>query len=89
MAVTVLKEVIASYNDKGSSVFTAFLDLSKAFDKVNHNILIGKVFNSKMSPSIKFGVNWVNSFYNIYIVNSSLKFPLRVSLGAFGDWAMV
>ena len=78
MAVTVLKEVIASYNDKGSSVFTAFLDLSKTFNKVNHHILIKKVFNI-----IAKCLHLLNAFYIKYIVNSSLRFPFHGESGNF------
>ena len=37
--VTTLKEVIYRYTDNGSSVYGAFLDMSKAFDRVNFKIL--------------------------------------------------
>ena len=43
MAVAMLKEIIFKYNENNSSVYMVFLDLSKAFDKVNINILMSKL----------------------------------------------
>ena len=34
-----LKEMISFYSCLNSSVYTCFLDASKAFDRINHNIL--------------------------------------------------
>ena len=41
--VYTLKEMISSYNCLNSSVYTCFLDASKAFDRINHNILSSNV----------------------------------------------
>ena len=43
MAIFTLKETVNYYLKKNSSVFTCFLDLSKAFDKVNHYKLFKKL----------------------------------------------
>src|SRR5215469_10441436 len=42
-AIYVLKETISSYLNNKSSIYAAFIDLTKAFDKVNHNILFQKL----------------------------------------------
>lgn len=41
--IYLLKECINSYKTLNSSVFTCFLDASKAFDRVNHGVLFAKL----------------------------------------------
>ena len=52
MAIIVLKEVVMNYNSKGSSVYAAFIDLTKAFDKVNHYTLMSKMMDGNICPII-------------------------------------
>ena len=47
-AVTLLKEIIHNYNSDGSEVFCAFVDLCKAFDNIDHEILIGKLSRTNL-----------------------------------------
>ena len=49
-AITVLKETVLNYTSSGSKVHCAMIDLSKAFDKVNHKILIMKMMEAGMPP---------------------------------------
>ena len=43
LAILILKETIKQYIDNGNCVFSCFLDLSKAFERVEHSILIAKL----------------------------------------------
>ena len=42
-AVLMLQEVVKSYTERNSNVHCAMLDLTKAFDRMNFNILIAKL----------------------------------------------
>ncbi len=70
MATTILKEIIMNYKDAGSSVYAAFIDLSKAFDKVNHSKLILKLIDSNTSPVI---VNILKHIYENQLVSVSFN----------------
>ena len=65
-ACLVLKETIFNYINSNSDVYACFLDISKAFDSVNHEILIEKLLDYGI-PSVYVDVirywyanQWVN-----------------------------
>ena len=49
--VLVLKETVHAYTKEGSNVYCGMVDLSKAFDKVNHKTLINKLRNTYVTRS--------------------------------------
>ena len=51
-ACYVLKETIISYTQEKGKAFVAFIDLSKAFDKVDHFVLGQQLLDRKLPPDI-------------------------------------
>ncbi len=66
--VSVLKETILNYTNKNTNVHTAVLDMSKAFDKINHNIPVKKlVEETQLSTPIIKMIKYINENQNIWI----------------------
>ena len=52
-AKTILKETIFSYNSEGSNVRCAFIDMSKAIERLHYGILLTKIGSTSFSIGIK------------------------------------
>ena len=65
-ACLILKETIMHYRNGNSDVYACFVDISKAFDSVNHDILMQKLVNYGI-PLVY--VNLINYWYNNQFVN--------------------
>ena len=65
--VMILKELISNYNNEGSNVHCGFIDLSKAFDRVDHAILINKMRSTNLSSHIINVIEYMLSNSNIHV----------------------
>ena len=70
-------ENIKSKMDKGGVVGAIFLDLKKAFDTVNHQILIHKMSYFNFSTSV---IDWMRSYMQCVRVSGETSPPLRNKL---------
>ena len=66
-AITIVKETIFKYNSEATDVHCVKVDLSKAFDRININILFSKLLTSGLDPSI---VNLVRAMYDNTFVHT-------------------
>ena len=69
-ACFVLKETVLNYFKSKSDVYACFIDIKKAFDSVNHEILMRKLLNSGIPVEY---VNIINHFYSNQFVNVRYK----------------
>lgn len=84
MCTHVLKSTIDYYTMHGSHVFCCFVDISKAFDKVNYWKLFNKLIEDKVNVKIvqvlafwysqqQLCVRWHNSVSNSFLVTNGTK----------------
>ncbi len=57
-------EEVRSKIRQGGIVSSVFLDLQKAFDTLNHNILLSKLLHFNFSIDI---MKWIESYMNVYL----------------------
>ena len=74
-----VKNIVSHYRFRGSSVFTCFLDASKAFDLVN---LFKRLLDKHMPhPLVRFLLSWYQSQFMSVRWGDSLSAPFSVSNG--------
>ena len=80
----VLKGVVSHYLQRGSSVFTCFLNASKAFDLVRHSLLFKKLLSvglpdlvvrllSRWYSSQQLNVHWGKAYSNKFGVSNGVR----------------
>ena len=67
MCVLELKQYLTDYNNYNTNIFVAFLDASKAFDKLNHNILFHRLKDNNVTSYIIHFFNYWYRNQRIYI----------------------
>jgi hypothetical protein len=79
----------------GATVRIALLDFKKAFDLVDHNLIISKLFSLGIKPSV---VNWIADFlrerfqivkinFNLECYSSFMSVPAGIPQGTkIGPW---
>ena len=78
----VLKNVVSQYIHKGSKVYSCFLDASKAFDRVNHEVLLKLLLKRQIPCAIlRFLFAWYRDQLLSVRWNSSLSSSFGVSNG--------
>jgi len=82
MALIEIVDNIRENIDNGLSVLGIFLDLSKAFDMVNHNILLYKIQHYGIRGNIyKWFQTYLTNRSQVTFVNNTHSNPLTVKLG--------
>ena len=78
--VFVLKQILDYYKCNSSAIYVCFLDSSKAFDRVNHWLLFGKLLSrEKSSIIIQILSEWYETQHFIIQWGKSISEPFVVS----------
>ena len=82
MCTGALKSIVSRYIHRGSAVFGCFLDASKAFDLVNHEVLFQKLIDRGLPlPVVRFLSSWYRDQQMCVRWGHSLSKSFRVSNG--------
>ena len=81
-AVSLLKEVVNYYNSRNSNVHCAMIDLSKAFDKINHDIMLKRLNESSLPKQLVLIIDFMlrNTYVKIKF-NDCLSDSWRMANG--------
>ena len=68
LAVSTFKEVVNNYINNGSVIYACFLDMSKAFERINHSLLVGKLHETSLPKFVVFAIEKIlsNSYAKVH-----------------------
>ena len=89
-ALFVLKSTVEHFNSHGSKVYVAFLDCSKAFDRISHDGLFLKLINRKIPLCfllclMYWYLNMTSSVKWEDVISRSFKVPLGIKQGGINS----
>ena len=67
IATAVVKEAILQYTTENTNVHAAILDMSKAFDRINHKKVFMKLIDTSLPPPIVKIINYMNCNSSVYV----------------------
>jgi hypothetical protein len=81
-AVFAVQETVKHFTDRGSTVYAAVLDATKAFDRVNHGLLFRKLQDRNVPPClINTLACWYSKLYAVVRWNASFSENFQVCCG--------
>lgn len=81
-ALFTVQQVVKYFTSRGSTVFVTAVDASKAFDRLDHNILLAKLRSRKLPNCfIRVIACWYSKLYSSVVWNSFLSTEFRVRAG--------
>jgi hypothetical protein len=81
-AIFAVRQVLAYFNDRGSNVYIASLDATKAFDRLNHFKLFSTLVQRKLPLCfVSVLINWYSKLYVYVKWEDKLSQPLLVRSG--------
>ena len=81
-ALFTLQQVVKYFSSRGSTVYMSAIDASKAFDRIDHQLLIDKLTKRNLPVCcINIIVNWYGKLYSMVRWNHTLSSGFRVTCG--------
>ena len=81
-ALFTLQHVVKYFSNRGSTVYVSAIDASKAFDRINHGLLIEKLVTRNLPMCfVNIIVNWYTKLYSVVRWNHTLSSAYKVNCG--------